>query len=105
VEDDDDLRSAMRMVLEMAGHQVEVAKTGHDAIAVARGFHPELVLCDIGLPDMDGHQVARALRADETLRSTVLVALSGYAQADDVERARAAGFDEHLAKPPNMDRV
>jgi len=105
VEDDEDIATAMRMVLEMAGHRVAVAKTGRDAIALAHGFMPELVLCDIGLPDIDGHQVARAIRADETLRSTFLVALSGYAQAEDVERARAAGFDEHLAKPPNMEKV
>ena len=70
----------------------------------ARTFRPDVVLCDIGLPGMNGYEVARAFRADEALRSTFLVALSGYAQAEDLAKARAAGFDQHLAKPANMEK-
>jgi CheY-like chemotaxis protein len=69
-------------------------------VALARELRPDVVLCDIGLPDLDGYEVARALRREEALRGTRLVALSGYAQPEDRERARAAGFDAHLAKPP-----
>ena len=65
----------------------------------------ELDQCDIGLPDVDGYEVARVVRGDEALRGTRLIALSGYAQPEGVERAREAGFDEHVAKPPPLDRL
>jgi CheY-like chemotaxis protein len=64
-----------------------------------------VVLCDIGLPDLDGYEVARTLRRDAALRSMRLVALSGYAQPEDRERALAAGFDVHLAKPADLDTL
>ena len=64
-----------------------------------------MVLCDIGLPDVDGYEIARTLRADDALRSTRLVALSGYAQPEDKRRAREAGFDAHLSKPPSLDNL
>jgi CheY-like chemotaxis protein len=63
------------------------------------------VLCDIGLPDIDGYEVARTLRMDEALRSTRLVALSGYARPEDKKRAREAGFDAHVAKPPELEAL
>ncbi|HXU04270.1 MAG TPA: response regulator, partial [Polyangia bacterium] len=105
IEDEPDIAMAMRLVLEMAGHQVAIARNGPDGLATARAFKPEVVLCDIGLPGMDGYEVARRIRADETLRASFLVALSGYAQVDDVAAARAAGFDEHLAKPASLEKV
>jgi CheY-like chemotaxis protein len=64
-----------------------------------------VVFCDIGLPGMDGFEVARAFRADDVLRDTRLVALSGYALPEDVQRAREAGFDQHVAKPPSLERL
>jgi CheY-like chemotaxis protein len=66
---------------------------------------PDVVLCDIGLPDVDGYEVARALRQEESLRSTRLIALSGYAQPEDKLRARDAGFDAHLSKPSPLDEL
>jgi signal transduction histidine kinase/ActR/RegA family two-component response regulator len=105
IEDDEDVASAMQTVLEMAGHEVAVAGNGPDGIAAARVSKPEVVLCDIGLPGMDGYEVARRIRADASLRGTFLVALSGYAQVDDVAAARAAGFDEHMAKPPSAEKI
>ena len=105
IEDAADVAAAMRLVLEMGGHQVTVAHDGAEGIAAARALRPEVVLCDIGLPGMDGYAVARAMRADPTLRTVFLVALSGYAQVADIARASAAGFDEHLAKPPSIDKV
>jgi CheY-like chemotaxis protein len=63
------------------------------------------VLCDIGLPGMDGYQVARAFRADEALRAARLVALSGYALPEDLRRAAEAGFERHLAKPPSLEEL
>jgi PAS domain S-box-containing protein len=103
VEDNVDAAETLRDVLEFDGHRVEVAGTGPEALAKFPTFEPEVVFCDIGLPGMDGYQVARALR-DEG-RDAYLVALSGYAAPEDVERARAAGFDEHLAKPVDLAAV
>ena len=105
IEDDADVAMAMRVVLEMAGHAVAIACNGPDGLEAARVFKPEVVLCDIGLPGMDGYEVARRIRADAALRASFLVALSGYAQVDDVAAARAAGFDEHLAKPASLEKV
>ena len=100
IEDNDDCASSMRMVLELGGHEVAVAHAGHPGVATARRFHPDVVLCDIGLPGgMDGYAVARALRQDPAFGSTYLVAVTGYGQEDDCRRAREAGFDLHLTKP------
>ena len=103
IEDYADAAQSLADVLALKGHRVEVAATGRDGIARARVLAPEFVLCDIGLPDVDGYEVARSLRADPSLRSTFLVALSGYAQAEDRQRAAQAGFDAHLPKPAQLD--
>jgi signal transduction histidine kinase len=105
VEDYADAAQSLADVLSLRGHRVEVAATGEAGIARARELTPEFVLCDIGLPDVDGYDVARTLRADPRLRSTFLVALSGYAQAEDRDRAAKAGFDAHLAKPAPLDQL
>jgi PAS domain S-box-containing protein len=105
VEDDPDIASGLRAVLELGAHEVAIARTGQDAIAEGKRFGADVVLCDIGLPGMNGYQVAHAFRADEALRDTHLVALSGYAQAEDLARSRAAGFDDHVAKPVRIDRI
>jgi CheY-like chemotaxis protein len=72
---------------------------------VARSLEPDVVICDIGLPEMDGYAVARAMRADPNLRGVTLVALTGYAAPEDVARAKEAGFGAHLAKPPSFERL
>jgi PAS domain S-box-containing protein len=106
VDDNQDAAQSLRELLELQGHQVvAVAHEGADALAEARRASPEVVLCDIGLPGMDGYQVARAFRADPALRATRLVALSGYAQPEDLRLASEAGFDAHLAKPADLDRL
>ncbi|HMA91912.1 MAG TPA: response regulator, partial [Polyangiaceae bacterium] len=66
---------------------------------------PDVILCDIGLPGMDGYEVARSLRANASLCGTRLVALSGYALPEDLRRATEAGFDAHLAKPPSFEKL
>jgi PAS domain S-box-containing protein len=103
IEDNPDSASSLRETLELWRHEVAVAHAGPAGIECARVFRPEVVFCDIGLPGMDGYAVARALRADPALSGTRLVALSGYALEEDVERATAAGFDRHIAKPPSME--
>jgi CheY-like chemotaxis protein len=80
---------------------VQIASDGAAGVALARAFDPDLVLCDLGLPVMDGLAVARAIRTDPALRDRRLVAISGYAQPEDVAQSRSAGFDSHLAKPVN----
>jgi CheY-like chemotaxis protein len=105
IEDNRDAAESLREVLALSGHEVAVAHNGLEGLARARELQPEVIICDIGLPGMDGYQVARALRADLTLRRTLLVALSGYAQPEDLERSRQAGFDHHLAKPPGLEKL
>ncbi len=105
IEDNVDAADSLQDLLEMEGHCVAVAYDGPDGIAKARGFRPELVLCDIGLPDMDGFEVARAFREDEVLKCACLVALSGYALPEDLERAAEAGFARHIAKPPTVEKL
>ncbi len=105
IDDDRDVAEALCAALSVGGHVIEVAHSGPIGVAKARTFMPDVVLCDIGLPGMDGYDVARVIRADTALRATRLVALSGYAQSADVGKARDAGFDDHLAKPPSIDKV
>jgi PAS domain S-box-containing protein len=105
IDDTVDLVSALKEALELDGHEVAVAYDGPEGLARARAFKPEVVLCDIGLPGMDGYQVARAFRAEEGLRGTFLVALTGYALPEDMQRALQAGFDRHLAKPPSFEQL
>lgn len=99
VEDNVDAAESLAEILAIAEHRVSVARDGETALAHAFVAPPEVVLCDIGLPDLDGYEVARRLRADERTARTYLVALTGYGQAADRDRAREAGFDLHLTKP------
>ncbi len=105
IEDDLEIAEGLRAALRLHDHAVEIARSGASALEKARAFKPDAVLCDIGLPGMDGYAVARAFRADAELRGTFLIALSGYAQAEDVAKARAAGFDHHLAKPASVEKI
>ena len=99
VEDNPDVAEGMAMLLEAFGHEVHVATSGPDALDAARAQRPALMLVDIGLPGMDGYELARRVREIPALRDAVLVALTGYALEEDRERARKAGFDQHLIKP------
>jgi signal transduction histidine kinase len=100
VEDNRDAADSLRMVLELTGHTTEVAYTGSQALEMAKKVHPTVVLCDLGLPGgMSGYDVARALRQDPQMENARLIAISGYGQPEDRERARDAGFDLHLTKP------
>lgn len=98
VEDNYDAREAMRALLELDGHAVEVAADGAQAVDMARAKHPDVALIDIGLPGLDGYEVARRIRASAAPRP-VLIALTGYSQPEDRQRATDAGFDAHLIKP------
>jgi signal transduction histidine kinase len=99
VEDNADAAVTLRDFLELSGHEVQLAASGADGVQAARDFHPEIVLCDIGLPGMDGFEVAAALRRDPTTSSAKLIAVTGYGGAEDRRRSKEAGFDLHLTKP------
>ena len=105
VEDNVDAADSLRELLEMCGATVEVAHSGDDAMSAAQKVRPDVVLCDIGLPGMNGYAVARAMRAQRALRDIPLVALTGYAGPEDVARSIEAGFDRHLAKPPRFEEL
>lgn len=105
IEDNVDAAESLREVLQMLGHSVTIAFDGADGIQKARLFQPEIVLCDIGLPGLDGYQVARSFKEDPILCSAFLIALSGYAATEDVEKSYACGFDAHLAKPANLEKL
>jgi signal transduction histidine kinase/ActR/RegA family two-component response regulator len=105
IDDNADAADSLRHVLELSKHEVAVAHDGQAGLKKAHEFRPEVVLCDVGLPGMNGYDVARALRADDAFRETLLVALSGYALPRDLERAAEAGFVRHLAKPATADKL
>jgi len=102
IEDNIDLAQSLRDLLELYSHHVAVAYDSAAGLAMAPEFQPDVLLCDIGLPDMDGYEVARSFRCDEALKDVFLVALTGYALPEDLERATKAGFDRHLAKPLDL---
>jgi CheY-like chemotaxis protein len=99
VEDNKDSADSLKMVFELTGYDVTVAYTGPDGAEAAKRVRPDLVICDIGLPGMDGYAVARRIRADLAAERPLLVALTGYGEAADRDRALAAGFDRHFTKP------
>jgi PAS domain S-box-containing protein len=103
IEDNPDAADTLRDLLELFGHEVEVAYTGSEGLEAARRFHPEVVLCDIGLPGMDGYAVARQLREDPGTSCSHLIALTGYGRDSDRQLAEEAGFDLHLVKPVAPD--
>jgi CheY-like chemotaxis protein/anti-sigma regulatory factor (Ser/Thr protein kinase) len=101
IEDEPDARDALRLLLEMDGHDVELAADGSEGLSKLADWRPEVALVDVGLPGLDGYEVAR--RARSFGMAGRLVALTGYGQTRDRERARAAGFDLHLVKPVSYD--
>ncbi len=105
VDDNRDAADTLVMLLEASGHEMRTAYNGDAALRVAGQFRPDVVLCDIGLPRVDGYTVASRLRADPQFVSTVLVAISGWGTDEVRRRARNAGFDFHLVKPVDLDSV
>jgi two-component system CheB/CheR fusion protein len=105
VEDNPDSREALGTALELLGHEVFTAPTGAEALDLARIHRPDVFIVDIGLPGMDGYSVARALRAMPEAKRARLIALSGYGSAADKVRAEEAGFDHHVTKPAEVDRI
>jgi CheY-like chemotaxis protein len=104
VEDNADNREMMRILLETSGHEVHEAPDGPSGVDLAIRLEPEIALVDIGLPGLDGYEVARQIRAKLHQR-VKLIALSGYGRREDRQRAFAAGFDDHLIKPVDPEHL
>jgi PAS domain S-box-containing protein len=105
VEDNVDAADALAMLLELLGHSVDVAHDGLAALDVMQRTRPDVILVDIGLPGIDGFELARRIRATQGGSTTLLVALTGYGRDEDRERTREAGFDYHLTKPVEIDAL
>lgn len=105
IDDSPDIINMLSALLEIEGHTVAAASNGIDGVALISDTQPDLALIDIGLPDIDGFEVARRVAALETVNSTRLVAVSGYGQEDDLKRCKAVGFDDHVLKPITLPKL
>jgi CheY-like chemotaxis protein len=105
VDDNVDAADSLAMLLRVDGHEAETAYSASSALEAIETLRPEIVLLDVGLPQMDGYEIARRLRANNTVPGIRLIALTGYGRAEDRERARLAGFDGHLLKPADMQAL
>jgi CheY-like chemotaxis protein len=105
VDDNGDAVESMALLARSWGHEVAVARDGPSALALAEKFAPETALVDIGLPGMDGHELARRFREQPRYQDLFLVALTGYGRSEDRKAAHAAGFDVYLVKPAEVDAL
>lgn len=105
VDDNKDAAESMSMLLEMWGYEVASAYDGPSALETAQQWQPEAVFLDIGLPGMDGYEVAERLRELPQVKHLVLIAITGYGQDDDRRRSQRAGIDHHLVKPVAPDAL
>lgn len=105
VEDNQDAAETLALLLDLSGHEAKLAYTGPEAVCLALEWLPDVVLCDIGLPGLDGYGVARQLRAQPTTRDMLLVALTAFGTDEDRLEALNAGFDFHVTKPADPDKL
>jgi two-component system, sensor histidine kinase len=100
-----DSKQSLGMGLQLLGHEVRTAGDGIEALEVATAFRPQIAILDIGMPGLDGYQLAQKIRAKPWGRDMLLVALTGWGQSQDIERSAAAGFDHHMTKPADFDAL
>ena len=105
VDDNRDSAESMAVLLRLQGHETETAFHGNDVLPTARKFRPHLILLDIGLPGMDGYEVARLIREDGEIGQVRLAAMSGYGRDEDRARSADVGFDHHFIKPVDLAAV
>ena len=103
VEDNRDSADSLRLLLRFFGHEVAVAYSGDDGVQAAEQYRPDVVLCDIGLPGLDGYAVASRLRQNPSTAKARLIAVTAYGQDEDRRRSHEAGFEQHLVKPVDPD--
>ena len=104
-DDNRDAADSLGIILDLSGYEVLVAHTGRQALDIGTRERPDAVILDIGMPDMNGYEVARQIRGSSWGAQVFLLAMTGWGQSDDKERARAAGFDQHLTKPVDVDQI
>jgi PAS domain S-box-containing protein len=105
VDDSEDAAESLALLLAFAGHETRTAHTGAEAVATAEGWHPHVVLLDIGLPGMSGYEACRRMRQQPRGKHMLLVALTGWSQEADRRKSEEAGFDVHMVKPPDYDAL
>ena len=105
IDDNEDVLDSISLWLEMQGHQVKTANNGMKGISIAQSFTPDIILLDIGLPEMDGYQVAKKLREQPNSQGTVIIIMSGYCQCRENPGKDAADFDHYLLKPPDLSEL
>jgi CheY-like chemotaxis protein len=105
IEDNKDLATVICALLELMGHNAVSANTGSAGLAIAIEDKPDVIFCDIGLPDMNGYEVAKQIKSEEHLKDVFLVALTGYAGNIDKELAIDAGFNRHISKPVSFSTL
>jgi two-component system CheB/CheR fusion protein len=105
VEDNQDAGEMYRILIELAGHEALLAESGPLGLELFKSAQPDIALVDIGLPGMDGYEIARRFRAEPHGAKDFLVALTGYGSASDRDRSRQAGFDLHLLKPVDPEKL
>jgi CheY-like chemotaxis protein len=105
VDDHPDTAEVLSVLFQMMGHETHCALRGRDALRIARELDPDVILLDIGLPDITGYDVLRTLRADTTRPSRFIAAVTGHGRPADVARAVTAGFDQHITKPVDMIKI
>jgi CheY-like chemotaxis protein len=104
-DDNRDSAEGCAILLQLDGHEVGVAYSGNEALAMGAKFRPHVMLCDLGMSEMDGYTVARHVRSYEWGSAVVLVAVTGYGQPADMRRTRDVGFDDHLVKPVELSSL
>jgi CheY-like chemotaxis protein len=104
-DDNVDSASSLGMLLKIIGHDVRTARDGNEALVVAADFRPDVMLLDIGMPGMDGYELARRVREAPWGKRAMLVAVTGWGQEQARQRSREAGFDQHLVKPVELDAL
>jgi len=105
IEDNRDAADTIKLFLNLEGYEVQAVYNGSDGLEAARNFRPRVILCDIGLPGIDGYQVVRRLRQDAEFSSIYAIALTGYGRDEDQKNARDAGFNLHLIKPIDYNNL
>jgi CheY-like chemotaxis protein len=104
-DDNADALETMSALLELEGHLVKTASDGEQALALGETLHPDVAILDIGMPRLNGYEAAARIRATDWGQRVVLIALTGWGQEQDQQRAREAGFDHHCTKPVDIDRL
>jgi CheY-like chemotaxis protein len=104
-DDNKDAADTLAILLGMDGYETSVAHSGLEALQSARERRPDAIILDIGMPDVNGYEVARRIRLEEWGRDVLLLAITGWGHSDDIARAKAAGFNEHLTKPVEAEHI